>query len=51
MNIEERIQEFLEKLTELEEEYDVSVYASAGSYGGSRLKVRDNKSGEDFPRE
>lgn len=45
-----QLQEALEKLYELEEEYDVSIEARGGSYGGARLIVRDKKSDMEISR-
>lgn len=50
MGIEEKLQEVLEKIAELEEEYGVSILARSGSYGSARLVVNDNKTGEELAR-
>lgn len=39
----------IHELEEVEKKYDVSFVARGGSYGSSRLYIRDNRSGEEMP--
>lgn len=43
----ENLKKAIEKIKEIEDEYNVSVISKSGAYGASTLVIRDNETGDE----
>lgn len=42
------LEKVIEKIKEIEDKYDVTILSRGGSYGSSKLIIRDNTTGEEI---